>query len=253
MTLASPASSKPLTCPKCGAETVGKFCGQCGEKIRLTCSSCGTDTTRGARFCHHCGKSLTGFGAKEAAPWITVGAVGVVLAIVGAFMILDRQQSAAPSTTPATSTASATTITNITTAQAAEQLFNHVMAASERGETAEARRFAPMALEAYGQLGTLDNDAHYHVGLIHVTVGDTESAMAELETIRRSVPDHLLGIMLEHAIAEAKGDDEGVTQAYARFVSTYDTEILTDRDEYRGHRTGIDGFRARASAAAAIR
>ena len=123
------------------------------------------------------------------------------------------------------------------------------MAASERGETAEARRFAPMALEAYGQLGTLDNDAHYHVGLIHVTVGDTESAMAELETIRRSVPDHLLGIMLEHAIAEAKGDDEGVTQAYARFVSTYDTEILTDRGRVpgpsNGHRWVFELERAR--------
>ncbi len=187
--------------------------------------------------------------AKDTVPWIAVGAVGVVLAVVGAFMILDRQDSAVPSTTPATST----TTLAVTPVQAAEQLFNHVMAASERGDTAEARRFAPMALEAYGQLGTLDNDAHYHVGLIHVTVVDTESAMAELETIRRSVPDHLLGIMLEHAIAEAKGDDEGVTQAYARFVSTYDTQILTDRDEYRGHRTGIDGFRARASAAVAIR
>ena len=253
MTPASRASSQPVPCPKCGAETVGKFCGQCGEKIRLTCSSCGTDTPRGARFCQHCGKSLTSVGAKAAAPWIAVGAVGVVLAIVGAFMILDRQGSAAPSTTPATSSASATTITNITPAQAAEQLFNHVMTASEGGDTAEARRFAPMALEAYGQLGTLDNDAHYHVGLIHVTVSDTERALAALEAIRRSVPDHLLGIMLEHAIAEARGDDEGVTQAYARFVSTYDTQILTDRDEYRGHRTGIDGFRARASAAVAVR
>ncbi|GMR24032.1 MAG: hypothetical protein BMS9Abin37_2521 [Acidobacteriota bacterium] len=178
-------------------------------------------------------------------PWIAVGAVGVVLAVVGAFMILDRQDSAAP--------ASATTISNITPAQAAEQLFNHVMAASERGDAAEARRFAPMALEAYAQLGTLDNDSHYHVGLIHVTVGDTGSAQAELFTIRRSVPDHLLGIMLEHAIAEAKGDDAGAAEAYAQFLSAYDTEILKDRGEYRGHRTGIDGFRARASAAAAVR
>ena len=186
-------------------------------------------------------------------PWIAVGAVGVVLAVVGAFMILDRQDSPAPSTTPATSTANATTVGNITPVQAAEQLFNHVMAASERGDTAEARRFAPMALEAYGQLGTLDNDAHYHVGLIHVTVVDTESAQAELDAIRRSVRDHLLGIMLEHAIAEAKFDDAGAAEAKLRFLSAYDTEILTDRDEYQGHRTGIDGFRARASAAAAIR
>ena len=175
--------------------------------------------------------------------------MGVVLTVVGAFMILDRQDGAVPSVTPATSTTTPT----ITPAQAAEQLFNHVMTASERGDTAEARRFAPMALEAYAQLGTLDNDAHYHVGLIHVTVGDTESAQAELDAIRRSVPDHLLGIMLEHAIAEATGDDSGVAEASARFLSAYDTEILTDRDEYRGHRTGIDGFRARASAAVAIR
>ena len=251
MTLPARASSKPVTCPKCGAETVGKFCGQCGEKIRLTCSSCGTEASPGARFCQQCGASFSGVSrAKDTVPWIAVGGVGVVLAVVGALMILDRQESAAPSTTPATSTATATTITNITPAQAAEQLFNHVMTASERGDTAEARRFAPMALEAYGQLATLDNDAHYHIGLIHVTAGDTESALMELETIRRSVPDHLLGIMLEHAIAEARGDDEGVTQAHARFVSAYDTEILTDREEYQGHRTGIDGFRARASAAA---
>lgn len=165
-------------------------------------------------------------------------------------MIIDRQDSAAPSAPPATSTASATTIMNITPVQAAEQLFNHVMTASERGDTADARRFAPMALEAYAQLGTLDNDAHYHVGLIHVTVGDTESAQAELDAIRRSVPDHLLGLMLEHAIAEAKGDDAGVAQTHARFLQTYDAEILFDRDEYRGHRTGIDGFRVRARAAA---
>ncbi len=247
-------SSKSVTCSKCGAETIGKFCGQCGEKIRLTCPSCGTEASPGARFCQQCGASLTGAArAKDTVPWIAVGAVGVVLAVVGAFMILDRQDSPAPSTTPATSTANATTVGNITPVQAAEQLFNHVMAASERGDTAEARRFAPMALEAYGQLGTLDNDAHYHVGLIHVTVVDTESAQAELDAIRRSVRDHLLGIMLEHAIAEAKFDDAGAAEAKLRFLSAYDTEILTDRDEYQGHRTGIDGFRARASAAAAIR
>jgi len=242
-------SSKAIVCPKCGAETIGKFCGACGEKIRTTCSSCGTEASPGDRFCQQCGSSLSGAVRKDTVPWIAVGAVGVVLAVVGAFMILDRQDSAAPSTAPV----SATTTPNITPAQAAEQLFNHVMAASERGDSAEARRFAPMALEAYAQLGTLDNDAHYHVGLIHVTVGDTVSAQAELDTIRRSVPDHLLGIMLEHALSEAKGDAGGTARAYARFISAYDVEMMTDRSEYRGHRTGIDGFRAQASAALATR
>jgi hypothetical protein len=223
--------------------------------MHRACPSCGSDASSGAKFCQDCGASLTGTAsAKDSMPWIAVGGVGVVLAIVGGFMLIDQQERVAPvSSSPATSTATATTAPNITPAQAAEQLFNHVMSASERGDTAEAELFAPMALEAYGQLATLDNDAHYHVGLIHVTIGDTASAQAELDSIRRSVPDHLLGIMLEHAIAEAKGDDVGVARAFERFLAAYDSEIVTARDEYQGHRTGIDGFRARASAARASR
>lgn len=236
---------------------VGKFCGECGAKMRSTCPSCGTGAPAGAKFCQECGGSLTARGrAADNVPWVAVGGVGVVLAVIGGFIILDRQErtgGASVASSAATSTAAVTTTPNITPAQAAEQLFNHVMAAAERGDTAEARRFAPMALEAYGQLATLDNDAHYHVGLIHVTAGDTASARVELDAIRRSVPEHLLGIMLEHAIAEANGDDEGVERAFARFVAAYDTEILTERDEYAGHRTGIDGFRARAQASIASR
>ena len=222
--------------------------------MRHGCPSCGKDSPAGAKFCQDCGSSLPGGArAKDTIPWVAVAAIGVVLAVVGGFMIIDRQERTVSPSAPTTSIAAVTTAPNITPAQAAEQLFNHVMTASEGGDAAEARRFAPMALEAYGQLATLDNDAHYHVGLIHVTVGDTASAQAELDAIRRSVPDHLLGIMLEHAIAEAKGDDIGVGVAFDRFLSAYDTEMPTARDEYQGHRTGIDGFRARASAAVATR
>lgn len=220
--------------------------------MRRACPSCGTESPGGAKFCQECGASLAaGTSSENSVPWIAVGAVGLVLAVVGGFMILDRRERAAlPAAAPvATTTAAVSTAPNITPAQAAEQLFNHVMAASERGETAEARRFAPMALEAYGQLASLDDDAHYHVGLIHVTIGDLTSAQRELEAVYRSEPNHLLGIMLEHAIAEAKGDAAGVTRAFERFLSAYDTEILTERDEYRGHRSGIDGFRVRANAA----
>ena len=106
-----------------------------------------------------------------------------------------------------------------------------------------------MALQAYGQLGELDNDGHYHVGLLHVTVGDTGSAQAELDVIRQSVPNHLLGIQLEHAIAQALGDKNQVRQAYRSFLDAYDAEIATGRAEYRGHRGGIDSFRDRAAEA----
>jgi hypothetical protein len=181
-------------------------------------------------------------------PWIAIGGAALFLAVVGAFMLVDRQESAASSTTPPASSG-ITDAAALTPVEAAEQLFNHVMAASERGDTAEATRFAPMALEAYRQLATLDEDAHYHVGLIHVTLGDTESAQAELDAIRSTAPNHLLGIMLEEAVAEAKGDDDGVARAYQRFLDAYDVEITAGRSEYEGHRTGIEGFRSRARAA----
>lgn len=131
-------------------------------------------------------------------------------------------------------------------AEAAERLFNRVMAAYENGDIAQAQQFAPMALDAYAQLGPLDNDGHYHVGLIHITLGDTQSAQAELEAIQSSVPEHLLGLMLEHSIAEANEDAEETTRVYTSFLAAYDDEISVGRDEYLGHRNGIDGFRARA-------
>lgn len=178
-----------------------------------------------------------------------MGAACVVLAIVGAFMMLDRQESAAIPPTSGPSSENGTAVENLTPVQAAEQLFNHVMAASERGDIAEAQRFAPTALEAYRQLATLDNDAHYHVGLLHVTVGDIDSAEAELDVIRSSVPDHLLGIMLEASIADAEGDEQRLAESYERFLTVYDKEMAAGRAEYEGHRNGIEGFRTRASTA----
>ena len=133
--------------------------------------------------------------------------------------------------------------------EAAERLFNRIMTAAEQGDSGEAQRFVPMALQAYGQLGVLDNDGHYHVGLLHVTISDTDSAQAELDLIRQSVPNHLLGLQLEHAIAQALSDEDRVKEVNRRFLDAYDAEIATGRSEYQGHRRGIDGFRDRAAAA----
>ena len=240
-------SSKRVVCPRCKAEAAGRFCDQCGEKVPLECASCGTEASSGARFCAQCGSSLTdATNATGSLPWVTVGAVGVILGVIGVLMILDRHESAAASATSIPSITSEANNSAVTPVEAAEQLFNRVMMARERGDTEKSLRLAPLALKAYRQLAMLDDDARYHVGLIHVTMGNTGSARAELETIRRSVPNHLLGSMLEHAIAEAKDDNDGIVAAYTRFIAAYNTELLTGRGEYGGHRRGIDEFRAQA-------
>jgi tetratricopeptide (TPR) repeat protein len=136
----------------------------------------------------------------------------------------------------------------MTPREAADRLFNRIMTAAERGNTQEALRFAPMALQAYELLGPLDNDTRYHVGLIHATAGDIESARAYVAILRQSVPDHLLGIMLEHTIAKQRGDQDRALHAYKTFLAAYESEIAMGRAEYGDHQSGIDSFRRAAKA-----
>ena len=135
--------------------------------------------------------------------------------------------------------------------EAANRLFNRVMAASENGNTEEALRFVPMALQAYDRLETLDNDARYHVALIHMTAGDIKSARVQLDKLRQSVPNHLLGIMLEHQIAERSGNKTTAARAYKEFLAAYDAEIAKGREEYQDHRGNIERFREAAQASVA--
>lgn len=256
-------TSSHATCPKCGAEALGKFCNQCGETLRAVCKACGVEAPPRSRFCPECGASFKGATPKKTpvasssraaflTPWMVAGGVGVVLAVVGAFLILDRQSAppppeSVPAAAPATN--ALPDLSSMSPQEAAERLFNRIMTAAEQGDSGEAERFVPMALQAYGQLGELDNDGHYHVGLLHVTISDTDSAQAELDLIRQSVPNHLLGLQLEHAIAQALSDEDRVKEVNRRFLDAYDAEIATGRSEYQGHRRGIDGFRDRAAAA----
>jgi hypothetical protein len=134
----------------------------------------------------------------------------------------------------------------MTPREAADRLFNRIMTASERGDSEEAARFAPMALSAYDRLGTLDNDARYHVALIHLATGDIQGARTQIDGIRQSVPNHLLAIMVDRDIAERSGDQGGAARAYESFLDAYDAEIGATRPEYQDHWSGIQRFRKAA-------
>ena len=135
--------------------------------------------------------------------------------------------------------------------QAADRLFNRVMAASENGDTAEALQFAPMAIQAYDNLGTLDNDARYHVALLHITAGDIKNARVQVDMLRLSSPNHLLAFMLEHQITERGGNKDSAAQAYKAFLAAYDAEIAMGREEYQDHMKTIERFRKAAQTSVA--
>ncbi len=230
-------NTKSVQCPNCGKPAAGKYCSFCGASL--------TD------------QKPRQWNAQLIAPWAAIGIASVAL-VVALVSLFDRASGAAapePFSMPLNSAAPASgqppDLSSMTPRQAADRLFNRVMAASERGDAVEALRFAPMALQAYDNLGTLDNDARFHVALIHMTADDIKNARVQLDKLRQSVPDHLLGFMLEHQIAERSGKKDGAARTYKGFLAAYDAEIAVGRAEYQDHQDSIERFRAAAQASAA--
>jgi hypothetical protein len=227
------------------------------------CPSCDTEVKPGSRVCHECGESLAAqvapaqWNAQTIAPWVAIGiaAVALLVALVSWFDRSDGAAAPAPFSLPMTSTAPApgqsVDLASLSPREAADRLFNRVMIANENGNTAEALKFAPMAMQAYDGLGTLDNDARYHVALIHMTTGDIDGARVQIEMLRKSVPNHLLGLMLERQIAERGGKKDTAARAYKDFLAAYDAEIAKGRAEYQDHRSSLDRFREAAQASMA--
>jgi hypothetical protein len=256
-------NAKPVPCPGCGKPVAGKFCSHCGTAIASTCPSCGAKVKPGARACPECGASLAARmeseqgNARAIVPWaaLVLAAVALVVAVVALFDRGDGATATARFSPPMSSNVPAPgqplDLAGMSPREAADRLFNRIMAASENGDSEEARRFAPMALQAYASLGTLDNDARYHVALIHLTASDIKSARLQLDQLRQSVPKHLLGSMLEHQIAEHSGNKDGAARSYKSFLAAYDAEIATGKAEYLEHRSGIERFRAAAQASKA--
>ncbi len=223
-----------------------------------TCPACGTAVKPGSRACHQCGASLAAapapapWNAQTIAPWAAIGIATIALA-VALVALFDRGGSAeapAPLFPPLSSTVPVPgqppDLSSMSPREAADRLFNRVMAASENGDSAEALRFAPMALQAYNDLGILDNDALYHVALLHLAADDIKNARVQIDKLRKSVPNHLLGFMLEHQIAERSGRQDGAARAYKAFLAAYDAEIATARGEYQDHLNTIERFRMAA-------
>ena len=129
-----------------------------------------------------------------------------------------------------------------------DRLFNRIMQAAEQGDTAQVRRFTPMALGAYAQLDTVDVDARYHAAVIRLQTGDIAGAHALADTILEESPDHLFGYLVRGTAAELADDPGARTQAEREFLRRYDREMAAGRPEYRDHAPVIEEFRKEAAA-----
>ena len=254
-------------CPRCGAAASGNFCSACGAGLgHRTCTQCQANVSSEARFCHRCGKPVTSSSGSPAAAserkaWIVAGAACVLLVGAIAYQVSD----AAPTpVTPDMANAGAAgglqgpgaapvgpapDISAMTPRQRFDRLFNRIMQAAERRDSAEVQRFTPMALGAYDQLDTRDADARYHAAILHMQVGSLEAARSLADTILSESPHHLFGYVVRGEVAELQGARQPLAQARRDFLAQYASQLATKRVEYLEHQPVLDEFKAEAEGA----
>jgi hypothetical protein len=147
---------------------------------------------------------------------------------------------------PAAPAGAAPDISQLTPRERFDRLFNRIMQAAEQGDTAQVRRFTPMALGAYAQLDSVDVDARYHAAVIRLQTGDIAGAHALADTILEQSPDHLFGYIVRGTAATLADDPGARTQAEREFLRRYDREMAAGRPEYRDHAPVIEEFRKEA-------
>jgi hypothetical protein len=256
-----------MKCPNCGAQADGAFCSDCGAPLKgAQCRECKAPLAAGARFCNACGAptgSLRSRGAGATAgassklPWIFAGVSLLILILVVALPALRNDNppssdgrmplnqmgdlgggSASGAPGPLTGTPR----------EQADRLFNRVMTEKENGDTAQAKFFVPMAVQAYEMAGQLDADGYYHLSLLHNIGGNPQAALSAAEQVLSTSPNHLLALSAAAQAARAAGDNAAARRFYQRFLSAYDAESKTTKQEYQDHGKMLPELRTEASA-----
>lgn len=252
-----------MRCSSCGAEASGKFCSECGAPVsgkQSGCSKCGHELKPGAAFCSNCGQPARPRVSKPLSahlPWVLSFVALAAFAFLIAWFV--QQQSRArigddpitgglpePSATggAAGGAGGMPDLASMSPREAADRLFDRSMREQEAGNEGQASQFANMALQAYGQVPSdqIDLDALFHVGLLHLSIGDSNTATSIAAGILADDESHLLALLLARRAAAAVGD-QAAAEGYAeRLRAAVEAGLLDEagRPEYQAHRALIE-------------
>lgn len=184
--------------------------------------------------------------------------VGLVVAGPVAFFVISSKQPApAPAPAPAMPPMAAPAFAPPQPApsqpasprEAADELFNVAMMASEKNDQATLAQALPQAIAAYRALGSLDGDATYHLAALELTGGRDAEARATCATLLTANPNHLLALGISMQAAERAGDAMARRDFAERLMKGYDAEAVRQLPEYRDHQRMLPNYRADAMAA----
>lgn len=250
----SDAAVKP--CPSCGTPASGRFCSSCGTALAgATCATCSAALTPGARFCHRCGTpagstSAPSRGFAAVLPW-TVAAIALVSVIA---LVVGQRFGARSNAVPTEGDAPVATaplggggpmprapdISQMTPEQQAERLYDRIMREYEAGQLENVKTFMPMAVAAFERLAPLSLDQRYDLGRIGEVGGDIPLARAQADTILRTRPTHLLGLILAAKVARMEKNETKARALDAKLVASDSAERKAALPEYLLHKLDID-------------
>ena len=222
---------------------------------KVICPKCGKKNTGSAKYCNDCGIQISK-AIDSQIPKLKIFLLLLVImfvSIVGSLGIfigfkndsgkgtvldknLQRSQSLIQNARPPD-------LSKMSPREAADRLFNRVMAASERGNIDEARRFAPMAVQAYELIENINLDGLFHLGLMNLVMENKKDVMSFAERIKNKIPNHLLALFLEYKVAALMKDSSQKNEIGRIFLKSYPEEIKIDREEYVAHRISIEDLR----------
>ena len=257
-------TTTPAACPACGSPATGRYCSSCGASlVPRQCAGCQAELSPHARFCHRCGRPADGGAAPAPArsdrtPWIFAGILSVLLVGLIIYKVLaDKPAPTIPAmgnagavaeASPPGGSGPAPDISQMSPRERFDRLFNRIMSAAERQDSAEVQRFTPMALGAYAQLDRVDADARYHAAVLYLQSGDSRSAVALADTILAETPGHLFGYIIRGSAARITGDRAALERARRDFTSHWAAESASAKPEYQDHAPVIAEFRGAGGA-----
>ncbi len=248
-----------MRCSSCGAEASGNFCAACGAALSsevFKCSSCGKELQGGSLYCDGCGQPTGADRRKPRSahlPWVVSFVVLAVFALGIAYLV-QRQSIARIGDAPITGglpeaegggaapSGGMPDLASMSAREAADRLFDRSMREIEAGNEEQAAQFANMGLQAYGEVSPdeMDMDAIFHIGMLHLAIGDATTASGIADRVLAEDASHALALVLARRAAAASDDPAAAEEFAERLRAAVAAGELDMKPEYAPHRSLIE-------------